>query len=181
MARWSNVAHRCRLRNGAYSSPAPQFEPAQAGNYHWVSVYSGNLPNTNGITHNAACTDTDEDVTVNTTPSSLFTAQSSVPNDSVTVSAPAGGNLNGKVTVTLYDNATCTGSILYGPVDVAVAVAQASPKAVSSANTTAVPATGSFSWRVAYDSNNAAQRDIPDSCQETSALSVTNGGTVSSP
>ena len=36
----------------------PQFVPTPPGNYHWVAVYSGNSPNTNGVTHNAACTDT---------------------------------------------------------------------------------------------------------------------------
>ena len=55
--------------------PAPQFVPTPPGDYHWVAVYSGNLPNTNGLTHNAACTDTDEDVIVNTVPSSMTTAQ----------------------------------------------------------------------------------------------------------
>lgn len=52
-------------RNNTYNSPNPQFVPTEPGNYHWVAVYSGNLPNTNGVTHNAACTDTNEDVTVN--------------------------------------------------------------------------------------------------------------------
>ncbi len=33
---------------------------------------------------------------------------------------------------------------------------------------------------VGYDSTNAAQRDIAPSCHETSALTITNGGTVSS-
>jgi hypothetical protein len=52
---------------------------------------------------------------------------------------------------------------------------------VGTSNTTAVSATGSFSWKVSYDSTNLAQRDIPPSCHETSSLIVTNGGTISSP
>ena len=48
--------------NNTYNTPAPQFVPTAAGTYHWVAVYSGSLPNTNGTTHNAACTDTNEDV-----------------------------------------------------------------------------------------------------------------------
>jgi hypothetical protein len=52
---------------------------------------------------------------------------------------------------------------------------------VSTSNTTAQLATGTFSWKVSYDSTNSAQRDIPASCHETSALTVTNGGTISSP
>jgi hypothetical protein len=34
---------------------------------------------------------------------------------------------------------------------------------------------------VSYDSTNAAQRDIPGSCHETSSLTITNGGTINSP
>jgi len=33
---------------------------------------------------------------------------------------------------------------------------------------------------VSYDSTNPAQRDIGDTCHETSALTISNGGTVSS-
>lgn len=52
---------------------------------------------------------------------------------------------------------------------------------VGTTNTVAESASGSFSWTVTYDSTNPAQRDIPASCHETSALTVTNGGTVTSP
>ncbi|WP_411940582.1 hemagglutinin [Oryzobacter faecalis] len=165
--------------NGTYDSPNPQFVPTAAGDYHWVAVYSGNLPNTLGVTHNSDCTDTGEDVTVNTVASSMTTAQRWVPNDTATISAPAGGALAGDVTFTLYASANCTGTVVYGPVD--VAVAGASPQQASTSNTTAVTASGSYSWLVAYDSDNSAQRDIPGSCHETTALTISNGGTVSSP
>ena len=59
-------------------------------------------------------------------------------------------------------------------------VSGASPQTVLSGNAPAQTSTGSFSWRVSYDSTNLAQRDIAASCHETSALTVTNGGTVSS-
>ena len=167
--------------NGTYNSPAPQFVPATAGDYHWVAVYSSNSPNTNGITHNAACTDTAEDVTVTSVPSSMTTAQTWVPNDSATISATAGGNLAGKVFFTLYPTANCTGTPIYSTPAAGVTVAGSSPQTVSSANNTAVTATGNFSWSVSYDSTNEAQRDIPASCHETSALTITNGGTVTGP
>jgi hypothetical protein len=159
------------------------FTPTAAGNYHWVAEYSGNLPNTNGATHNTACTDTNEDVTVNTVPSTLSTEQEWVPNDSATVSATAGGNLAGSVTFTLYPSSDCTGTPVFP--SATVSVAGASPQKVSTSNTTKVKATGTFSWRVTYDSTNDAQRDITQTdsttCQETSVLTVSNGGTVSSP
>jgi hypothetical protein len=168
--------------NGTYNTPEPQFAPADAGDYHWVAVYSGNSPNTNDITHNAACTDTAEDVTVTSVASSLTSSQEWVPNDSVTVSAPAGsGNLAGTVSFALYASSDCAeggDAAIYSTTE---AVSGASPQTVSTSNATAQLASGSFSWSVSYDSTNAAQRDIPASCHETSALTIANGGTVSSP
>jgi hypothetical protein len=165
--------------NGNYDSPAPQFVPTEAGNYHWVAVYSGNSPNTNGVTHNAACGDTNEDVTVTSVPSSLTSAQTWVPSDSVTVSAPAGsGNLAGSVSFEFFTNDTCTAPSAFSTTK---NVSGASPQTVQSGNAPAQTASGSFSWRVSYDSTNPAQRDIAASCHETSALTVTNGGTISSP
>jgi hypothetical protein len=120
-----------------------------------------------------------EDVVVNTVPSSLTSAQSWVPNDSVTVTAPAGsGNLAGTVSFALYASADCSGTAIYSTT---VSISGASPKTASTSNTTAQTASGSFSWKVSYDSTNQAQRDIPDSCHETSGLTITNGGTISSP
>jgi hypothetical protein len=164
--------------NGTYNSPAPQFAPTQPGTYHWVAVYSGNSPNTNGTDHNAGCTDSNEDVVVNTVASSLSSAQTWVPNDSATVTAPAGGNLAGSVSFDLYASSDCTGTAIYS---VEKAVAGASPQTVSTSNDTAVTATGSYSWLVSYDSTNGAQRDIPASCHETSDVTIANGGTISSP
>lgn len=164
--------------NGTYSTPTPQFVPTAAGTYHWVASYSGSSPNTNGTDHNTGCNDTAEDVVVSTTPSSLTSTQTWVPSDSVTVSATAGGAMAGTVSFEFFTNATCTGSSAFSTTKT---VAGASPQTVLSGNAPAQTTTGSFSWRVAYDSTNAAQRDIPASCQETSALTVANGGTVTSP
>jgi hypothetical protein len=164
--------------NGTYNSPTPQFVPTLPGEYHWVAIYSGNLPNTLGLTHNfPGCADDDEDVVVNTVPSSLTSAQKWVPNDSVTVSASAGGNLAGTVSFALYATSDCSGTAVYSTT---AAVAGTSPQTVSTSNTTAVLVSGSFSWKVSYDSTNPAQQDIGNSCHETSALTITNGGTVSS-
>ncbi len=167
--------------NGTYTSPAPQFAPTAPGDYHWVAVYSGSSPNTNGLTHNAACTDTNEDVTVTSAASSMTTAQRWVPNDSVTISAPAGGNLAGTAHFALYPSSDCTGTALYTTGTAGVTIAGASPQTASTSNTTAVTTSGSFSWSVSYDSTNPAQRDIPASCHETSGLTIANGGTISSP
>jgi hypothetical protein len=165
---------------GTASTPEPQFTPTAAGTYHWKAVYSGNLPNNNGVTdHNSLCTDTNEDVTLTTVPSSLTSAQTWVPNDSVTVTVPAGtGDIVGNVDFQLFAGGTCEGDALYTLTDVGVTTA--SPTATT-ANIAPVPA-GTYSWLVNYDSTgNDAHRDIPGSCHETSSLTITNGGTISSP
>ena len=108
--------------------------------------------------------------------STATTAQKWVPNDSMTISAPSGGNLAGTAYFTLYPTSNCSGTAIYGPAS--FTVSGASPQTVSTTNTTAVTASGSFSWKVMYDSTNPLQKDIADSCQETSALTITNGGTI---
>lgn len=169
--------------NGTYGPVS--FTPTVPGSYHWVAEYSGNLPNTNSTNHNTACTDTNEDVTVNTAPSSMTTAQSWVPRDSATISAGAGGALAGTVSFALYASSDCEvggDSPIYTTTR---PVSGASPQTVSTVDSATQPAaqtaSGSYSWSVAYDSTNNAQRDIPASCHETSALTISNGGTVSSP
>ena len=52
--------------------------------------------------------------------------------------------------------------------------AGASPQTVLSGNAPAQTASGSFSWRVIYDSTNPAQDDIAASCHEVSSLTVNN-------
>ena len=100
--------------NGTYNTPNPQFKPTAAGTYHWVAVYSGDSPNTNGANHNTDCTDANEDVVVSTVASTLKSAQNWLPNDSVTVSAPAGsGDLDGTVSFDLYASADCSGAAIY--------------------------------------------------------------------
>jgi hypothetical protein len=173
--------------DGTYDTPDPQFTPTEAGTYHWVAVYSGDSPNTNGVSHNTECNDEAEDVVVSTVASTLTSAQDWLPNDSVTVNAPDGsGDLVGTVFFDLYATSDCTGTPLYTEKDgdeVGVAVSGASPQTVSTSNTDvkATAATGSYSWKVSYDSDNSAQRDIPASCHETSSVTINNGGSVSSP
>ena len=164
------------------------FTPDSPGTYHWKAQYIPAVGDANnvGSTHNGDCTDADEDVVVRTVASSLSTAQSWVPNDSATISAPAGsGNLAGNVSFALFASGDCAvgGDTAIYSTTVAVSGAPQPGVTVSTSNTTAVTTPGgSFSWLVSYDSTgNAAQRDIPASCHETSNLTIVNGGTISSP
>lgn len=154
-----------------------QFTPTQAGTYHWAASYSSDSVNNNGTTHNTACDDTAEDVVVSTVPSSMTTAQTWVPNDSATISATAGGNLAGKAYFTLYPSSDCTGTAVYSTPN-GVTVSGSSPRTVSTSNSTAVSATGDYSWSVSYDSTNPAQDDIAATCHETSSLTIDNDTTT---
>ena len=91
------------------------FTPNAGGDYSWKATYSGNLPNTLGITSNANCTDTAEDVTVISLQPSMTTAQRFRPNDSATVTvASGGGNLAGTVRFELFvGSATCANTAVY--------------------------------------------------------------------
>ena len=78
----------------------------------------------------------------------------------------------------LYESADCSGTAVYSTTG---DVAGASPRTVSTSNTTVkVTTSGTYSWKVSYDSTNPAQRDIPASCEETSSLTIDNGDPVSS-
>jgi hypothetical protein len=162
--------------NGTYGPVS--FTPTAIGTYHWVAVYSGDSPNTNGTDHNTSCNDTAEDVTVTSVASSMSTAQSFIPNDSATVSAPQGGNLAGSVRFQAYESSDCSGSAI---VDQTKTVAGGSPQTVSTTNTTVSTTAANISWKVTYTSTNPAQRSIPATCLEKSTLSIDNDGSVSSP
>ncbi|WP_249353983.1 hemagglutinin [Microbacterium sp. 2FI] len=165
--------------DGTYDAQAT---PTVAGDYSWVAVYSGST-NTNGVTHNADCMDGAEDVTVTSVASSISSAQTWIPNDEATVSAPAGGDMDGTVMFAFFASDDCTGEPLY---EESVDVAGPSPQDAATSNfgedAVAVSASGDYSWRVGYDSDNPAQRDfLPGSCHETSSLTIANGGTVEGP
>ena len=152
--------------------------PTAIGTYHWVASYTGDSPNTLATDHNTACTDTAEDVVVISVPSSLSSTQSFIPNDSVTVSASQGGNLAGSVHVQLFETTDCTGNVLH---DQTLTVSGASPQTVNTTNTTHSTTSANVSWLITYTSTNPAQRSIPANCLEKTALSIDNGGTISSP
>lgn len=154
------------------------FTPTAVGTYHWVASYTGDSPNTNPTTHNSGCNDAAEDVVVTSVKSSMTSAQSFIPNDSATVSAPAGGALAGTVTFKLYESSDCSGTAILTQQK---PVSGASAQTVSTTNTTVSTTAPNVSWLVDYDSTNPAQRDIPATCLEKTALTIDNDGTVSSP
>jgi hypothetical protein len=94
------------------------FTPNVPGTYHWKAVYSPSEddPNTLGTSHNDACDEAAEDVTIQQIPTTIKTQQSWYPNDTATISSTVAGDLlvaGGTVDFFLYGSSTCTGTILY--------------------------------------------------------------------
>lgn len=156
------------------------FTPNAVGTYFWKATYTpaAGDPNNVGSTFNGDCSDANEDVVVTAVPSSLTSAQSFIPNDSATVSAPAGGNLAGSVKFEVFESSDCSGAAIYTQT---VTVSGASPQTVSTTNTTVSTTATNVSWRLTFTSTNPAQRSIPATCLEKSTLTIDNGGTATSP
>jgi hypothetical protein len=83
--------------NATPPPPSVSFTPQAPGVYHWKAVYSGDPPNTNGISTNDAndttngdCGDTNEDVTVQQIPTTITTAPLVYPNDTATITSSGG-------------------------------------------------------------------------------------------
>lgn len=145
------------------------FTPTAVGTYTFVASYSGDAPNTLG-TGPSACPDTTgaETVTVTDT-TGVSTAQNWLPNDSATITSAGGSPLNGSLTLTLYDNGTCNGNVLY--TTGAMAITGASPQSRSSSNTTVkVSASTTVSWLATYTSNDPNVGGSTGHCETTSLV-----------
>ena len=155
------------------------FTPNAIGTYHWKAAYTPATgdPNNLASTFNGDCSDTNETVVVTSVASSLTSAQSFIPNDRATVSAPQGGNLAGSVKFEVFESSDCTGTAIYTQT---VPVGGASPQTVTTTNTTVSTTATNVSWRLTYTSTNPAQRSIPANCLEKSTLTIDNGGTATS-
>jgi len=152
------------------------FTPTEPGEYKWIATYTGDDPNTLGDA--GACGDEGESSTVNQDQPTISTEQSWVPQDEATVVAPAGGDLLGTVTFTLFPSTDCSGTAVYAE---DVAVDGATPQTVGTSNTGdpvsdgyTATASGDFSWEVSYDSDNTAQKGIAATCVEVSSLTIDN-------
>jgi hypothetical protein len=165
--------------NGDGTYGPVSFTPDAIGTYHWKAAYTPAIgdPNNQASTFNGDCSDNNETVVVTSVASSMTSAQSFIPNDSATVSAPAGGNLAGNVKFEVFESTDCSGTAIYNQT---VSVSGASPQTVNTTNTTVSTTAANISWRLTYTSNNPAQRSIGANCFEKSALSINNDGTVSS-
>ncbi len=160
--------------DGTYG--AVSFTPSAAGTYHWVASYSGSSPNTNATSHNAACTDTGEDVIVRQLPTTTVTTPvdgsgipvssvsfgSSVFDHAVVTGAAAGGTPTGTVNFFICDPTQVTGgagsevcaggTALSGNPRTATAIALSNPPQSEATSSPAVTAnqTGVWCFRATY-------------------------------
>jgi hypothetical protein len=164
------------------------FTPDTPGTYHWVATYTPAVgdPNNVGSTHNSACNDTKEDVTINQVPTSITTRQFVFPQDKASVGATGGGPLAGNVSFKLYDSATncatntATG-LLYS--ELTHAISGTAPQTASTNNTTfRLSSNAQVYWRVTYTSTNTAQLGSSSVCVENTSVAYTgNDGSISIP
>jgi hypothetical protein len=143
--------------------------PTAPGFYFWIAVYSGDLPNTLGVS--GQCGDPNEtSLLIRTT---ITTAQTFTIQDSATISATGGGDLAGGVRFRLFQTSNCTGGTL---VDQTVPVAGASPQIVSTTPVSITTSQPVLSWLVEFTSTNPAQGSQTSACNtENASLSITNG------
>lgn len=146
-----------------------------------ASENEGTWSVTLGAGQNVTCTATNEAVAV---ASSISTAPLVYPNDSATVSAASGGNVQGSVTFSLYDTlANCESGGTTGrlftqtrnlPGDATSSTVSTTnypggvgtPYAISAAGPT------TLYWLVAFDSTNAAQEGRESLCVEQTTVTI---------
>ena len=177
--------------NGTYGPVS--YTPGATGTYHWVAEYvpATDDPNNLGSTHNAACTDTDEDVVVQQFPTTTTTRQFVYPQDKAKVTVGGGGDLAGSLRFRLYDTlANCTADggtpatgLLYEEADALHPIAGASPQFATTNNTTVrITTNTTVYWNVRYSSTKGSQPGSSSACEESTAVTyVGNDGTITIP
>jgi hypothetical protein len=166
--------------NGDGTYGPVSFKPEAPGVYHWKAEYSGDLPNTEGSSHNAECNDTKEDVVVEQETTTTTTRQFVYPQDKAKVVSEKSAALSGELTFKLYDSkANCESNgetglkFKEGP----IAVSGASPRLVATKNTSFLVSAETVTtlyWNVQYKSNLESQLSSSSACTEST--SVTFGG-----
>ncbi len=162
--------------NGQYtasSGTGGTFTPTAPGFYNWIAVYSGDAPNTSTAT--GACGDTNEGSLIIQLNPTISTSQWVYPNDDATITvATGGGNLAGSVKFSLYDNAACTGSVLYeetrtlagGALTETVSTTNGDGSGTGDAADQKVLTSGTYSWKVVYTSTNTGHTGATSECHD---------------
>lgn len=147
--------------------------PTTPGTYQWTASYSGDPPNTLGVTE--GCGGPNEASLLIQLHPTIATDQSFVPNDSAQIMVGAGaGNLAGSVEFQLFVNSpTCAGTAAY---DKSFPVSGSTNVKVSTDNSTAYSTNGTtFSWLVTYTSTNPGHTGVTSSCNSENSSLTING------
>lgn len=162
--------------------------PNTPGVYHWKAQYQTvvvAVNNSSTSTHNATCTDTDEDVTVAQIPTQISTSPFTFPQDTASVKANT-GNLpqGGTIEFKLYNSsANCTANtatgLLYSESKAGPANSTTAEHTVSTNNTTfSVNASSAndnvtLYWRVTYTPGGSAHTGRSSTCVESTLMDHT--------
>jgi hypothetical protein len=161
--------------NGNYTASSGTgglFTPTAPGTYNWIAVYSGDSPNTLGVS--GACGDANEGTVVFSLAPDVSTSQWFYPNDSATVTvASGGGNLDGIVHFAVYTTDDCSGTALFTEDQT---VGGGLTDTVDTTNITKkVDATTTLYWDVDYESKKTAHESVDGDCgDETSTITIDN-------
>jgi hypothetical protein len=133
--------------SGAGDYDSPPITTSQTGTYRWIAHYSGDA-NNNPV--DTACNDPGESSAVGKADTTSSTAQSLLPNDSMTLSS-AFGNIGGTVDFYLYgpNNPTCDpagATPAYQQLGVSVSAGSAQ----TTNSSTFVTTPGTYKWLVVY-------------------------------
>jgi hypothetical protein len=174
------------------------YTPGAVGTYHWKAQYvpATGDPNNVGSTHNADCSDTDEDVVVQRFPTTTTTRQFVYPQDKAKVTVGGGGDLSGSLSLRLFDTlANCqaddgtssAGGLLYSEGatgdSIQHPISGAPPQFVTTNNTSVrITTNTTVYWNVTYTSNKASQPGSSSACEESTQVTYAgNDGTIAIP
>ena len=152
------------------------YTPGTPGTYHWQGTISNSssVNNSLPVTDNAACNESNEDVTVEQETTATTTRQFVYPDDKALIkSEKTGATLGGEVTFRLFDSeADCKANTATGLLfNEAKSISGTSPQTATTNNTTARVTVGTtVYWNVQYKSNNTSQLGSKSECVESTAV-----------
>jgi hypothetical protein len=160
------------------------FTPTTPGTYSWQAVYQnlGAVNNPGTVSHNLACTDTDENVIVQQIQTAISTAPSGFPQDSATISSssgnlPTGGSVLFKLFSTLAACQSDTGAVY---TELKPNVADGTTNQVSGITTTnttfRIDSTnqGTYYWMVTYAPGSTTHTGRKSDCVENTTMTHIN-------
>jgi hypothetical protein len=147
------------------------------GQYRWIATFAGD--GSNSPAGPTGCIDTGERSDVTKLPSTIGTTQFYYPNDTATITGT--GSFDGTVAFELHKQSDCLDASVYSPSSVALSGTASGSTASTTNSTYAANALnpGPFYWKVTY-SGDSTHRDVT-ACVESSSVSITDGGTTTSP